>query len=126
MAGLCLEILPTKFAVCRLQHDTSIPEWALTGHFFSISKTEEELSIVCEEGYVPGGTKCESGWRALKVKGPLDFGLTGILASIAQPLALAKVSLFAISTFDTDYVLIKHDCVDRAAEALTRAGHHVS
>jgi len=80
---------------------------------------------VCAEGLAPEGTKCESGWRIFQVAGPLEFSLTGILAAIAAPLANAGVSIFAISTFDTDYVLVKEENLARAVEALRGAGQHV-
>ena len=98
--------------------------WALHRHsgFVSITRTRDELSIVCNERNVPSGVKVDRGWRVLKVEGPLDLSLTGILASIAVPLAEAKINLFAISTFDTDYVLVKAEKLDRAIEVLRRRG----
>ena len=117
---LCL--LPNNFSVCRLSPTESLPIWATEGSFFSITKTDDELSVVCNQRNVPDSVKAEGGWRALQVEGPLDFALTGILASIAKPLADAKVSLFAISTFDTDYVLVKEQTLERATHALRAAG----
>jgi len=113
-----LSALAPTFAVCRLDAKALIPEWATRGIFFSVSRTDEELSIVCEEALVPDGIRCEKNWRALKVAGPLDFALTGILASIANPLAAAGISLFAVSTFDTDYVLVKIQDFERASSIL--------
>jgi hypothetical protein len=116
---LTLSILSEHFAVCRLEADARIPEWVMQEqHFFSITRTTDELSIVCRQAIVPDGIKVEKDWKALKVEGPLDFSLTGILASLANPLAEAKISIFAISTFDTDYVLIKSDNLERAVEIL--------
>jgi len=123
---LTLETLSTVFAVCRLDAAAPIPSWAYTGDFFSVSKTSDELSIVCPQSNVPHDVKAEKNWRCLKVKGQLDFALTGILASLATPLAEAKISIFAISTFDTDYLMIKQQDFDRAISALTQAGHSVS
>ena len=80
---------------------------------------------MCKQSDVPEGVKCEKGWRCLKVEGPLDFGLTGILASLAQPLAEAKISIFAISTFDTDYILVKDENFKAAVLALSSAGHEI-
>ena len=102
---LSLLILPQKLAVCRLGKDARIPSWIEGDIFFSITKTDDELSIVCSENRVPNDTKAEKNWRAFKVEGPIDFSLTGILASLANPLASAKISIFAVSTFDTDYLL---------------------
>ena len=99
-----------------------IPEWAHSG-FFSMTRTPDELSIVCNEEIVPDGVACEKGWHCLQVKGPLDFALTGILASLAAPLAEAGISIFAISTYDTDYFLVKE--LDRAIAVLFKAGHNV-
>lgn len=126
MANLVLTTLSEALAVCRLPAHSAVPAWATDGPFLSVTKTKEELSIVCLENVVPEGVKREGPWRALKVQGPLDFALTGILASLAQPLAEAKISIFAISTFDTDYLLVKAGDLDRATAALAAVGHHVS
>lgn len=117
-----LLLLPQRLAVCRLAPDAAIPSWA-AGPFFSITRTADELSVVCPEDAVPADVRCESGWRAFQVAGPLDFSLTGILAAIAAPLAAAGVSIFAVSTFDTDYVLVKEANLARAIDALREAGH---
>ena len=117
-----LQELPKIFSVCRLEPSAEIPAWARNGSFFSITKTNDELSIVCEQAFVPSGVKSENDWRVFKVVGPLGFSLTGILASIAQPLAEEKISIFAISTFDTDFVLVKNRDWLRACEALEGAG----
>jgi len=93
--------------------------------FFSVTRTHEELSIVCPESVIPVDVKQESGWRMLKVEGPLEFGLTGVLASIATPLAQAGISIFSIATFNTDYVLVKDALVAEAVKALHAAGHTV-
>ena len=119
---LTLSVLPESLAICRLEHEAVVPEWAV-GNFVSITRTSDELSIVCNERNVPSGVKTDRGWRVLKVEGPLDLSLTGVLASIAVPLAEAKINLFAISTFDTDYVLLKAEKLDRAIAVLRNAGH---
>ena len=121
-----LRVLPGSLAVCQLPPGTEIPGWATTGAFTSITRTDDEVSIVCPELCVPQGTRCESGWRALQVKGPLDFALTGILAAILQPLAQQGVSVFAISTFHTDYVLVRAHGLEKAVGVLRAAGHEVS
>lgn len=116
---LTLSVSPTPLAIVRLDASSPIPTWATKGdEFFSITKTKDELSIVCNEALVPSNVKVEKGWRYLKVEGPLDFGLTGILSSLAAPLAEAKISIFAVSTFDTDYLLIKKENLDRAIQIL--------
>jgi hypothetical protein len=93
--------------------------------FWSITRTEEELSVVCPEAHVPPEVKRETGWRALKVEGPLDFSLTGILASLTAPLAEEKVSVFAVSTYDTDYLLVKGEQLEKAIRALREEGYEI-
>ena len=122
---LSLSILPPTLAICKLSPETRVPEWAQRGAFSAITRTPEELSVVCPAENVPPGIRCERGWRCLKVGGPLDFSLTGVLASLALPLANAGISIFAISTFDTDYILVPDHDLERAVRALTQAGHHV-
>jgi hypothetical protein len=114
-----LILLNDRLAICRLEHDAGTPDWASSANgFLSITRTAGELSIVCAESAVPPGVQCESAWCVFKIEGPLDFSLTGILASIAVPLAAAGVSIFAISTYDTDYVMVKEKDVETAVRAL--------
>jgi hypothetical protein len=122
---LTLTLLDDRLSICRLAHDAPIPEQILRGGFFSITRTPDELSIVCAQAHVPDGVTCEPDWRCLQVMGPLPFELTGILATLTQPLAEAGISLFAVSTFDTDYLLIKSPTVEQALAALRAAGHTV-
>lgn len=119
---LPLIILPDRLAVCRLPADAPFPEWARSGDLLALVQTSDELSIICTERFVPPDVRAERGWRALQVQGPLEFAMVGVLASIAVPLARVGVSIFALSTFDTDYVLVKEDALDRAVSALTQAG----
>ncbi|MGC9972300.1 MAG: ACT domain-containing protein [Bryobacteraceae bacterium] len=120
---LKLRLLRGRFAVCRLDPGEEVPAWALSGGAFcSITRTADELSVVCDEGAVPADTKCETGWRVFQIAGPLDFALTGILVAVAKPLADAGVSIFAVSTYDTDYVMVKEANVEKAARALAAAG----
>lgn len=121
--SLQLSILSVRLAVCRLVQNQPVPDWATAGNFFSVTRTNEELSVVCNEGLVPSGVQVEGGWRGLKVEGPLDFSLTGILAGLASTLAKAGISLFAISTYDTDYILVKDQDLARTVEALQQAGY---
>jgi len=123
--GLALSLLAERLAVCRLEPGAPLPAWA-GGALTAFTRTPDELSVVCAEAGVPAGVQMEGGWRALKVAGPLDFGLTGILAALAGPLAAAGVSIFAISTYDTDYVLIKETALERAVAVLRAAGHPVT
>jgi hypothetical protein len=120
-----LTVLSGSFAMVRLEADAPLPPWAAHGDLFSITRTGDELSIVCVAGQVPRGVAAETGWRALKVKGPFELSEVGVLAALAAPLAKAKVSLFAISTFDTDYLLVGEKQLPAAIAALKGAGHHI-
>ena len=122
---LTLSCLSDTLAICRLEMESEIPPWAVGGGFSSITRTAEELSVVCPQEAVPAGIRCEEGYRCFKVEGPLDFSLAGILASLTTVLAKAGVSVFAVSTFDTDYLLIKQEQVVKTIEALTEAGHQM-
>jgi uncharacterized protein len=123
--ALSLSLLPDTLAVCRLAPAAAVPAWAWTGEPASVTRTRDELSIVCGADAVPQEVRSEDGWRCLKVDGPLDFALTGILAALTAPLAAAGIALFALSTYDTDYLLVKAEDLDRAIEAVRMAGHHV-
>jgi hypothetical protein len=121
---LTLLLLPGTYAVCRLPTDDTVPPWA-AGPFLSVTRTADELSVVCGEDAVPAGVRCERGFRCLRVAGTLGFGLVGVLAALLEPLAGAGVSVLAVSTFDTDYLLVREADLGRAAEALRAAGHRV-
>lgn len=124
---LPLELLADTLAVCRLAAGAPVPTWAVApGRFVTISRTADELSITAPESSVPLDIQCEREYRAFRVKGPLPLNLIGILASIADPLAEAGLSIFAISTFDTDYVLVKARDLEAAVTTLEHAGHQVS
>ncbi len=126
--SLTLELVPGRYAVCRLEADAAVPSWATTAAgatFGSITRTAAELSVVCAEESVPSAVRSEPGWRCLRVKGPLGFGLTGILASLAGPLASSGVSIFVVSTYDTDYLMVQQRDLERGVFALERAGHTV-
>jgi hypothetical protein len=122
---LTMKLFKDKYGVCRLTRNESIPKWAQDSDFFSITKTSEELSIVCHEDSIPSEIKCERDWRILKIEGPLDFSLIGILASISTILAQKGISIFAISTYDTDYILIKNKDIDNAVESLLKERYEI-
>jgi hypothetical protein len=122
---LTLMVLPGTFAVCRLPAGAAVPPWAPAGDFTSATRTGSELSLVCPSAAVPEGVRCERGWRCLTVRGTLDFALVGVLASLLVPLAGAGVSVFAVSSFDTDHLLVREADLVRAALALRAAGHAV-
>jgi uncharacterized protein len=119
---MTLTALPQVLAIWKLPPEAPLP----TLDFFCAIRTDAELSLVTDDALVPEGVEYERGWRALKVTGPLDFALTGILAALAMPLAEAQIPIFALSTFDTDYVLVKFDQLADAIAALERAGHTVT
>ena len=120
-----LLVLDGTFAICRLGGDSSIPPWVTAGQFFSITKTAEELSVVCSQEVVPEGVVCERAWCCLRVAGTMPFSTVGALASLTAPLAEAGISVFAISTFDTDYLLVKSEKFAAAVAALRRHGFSV-
>ena len=119
-----LALVPDLLTICRLDARAPIPGWA-RGDFVAITRTRDELSIVCAQSNAPDGIVCERDWRALRVVGQLDFTLTGILAALSAPLADAGISIFAISTFDTDYVLVKARDLDKATRVLQEAGYKI-
>jgi hypothetical protein len=116
-------VLPEKLAVCQLAVGSTVPEWALGAGFFCVTQTAEELSVVCEEGRVPDEVRVERDWIVLKLEGPFPFDMTGVLSSFLRSLADAGIPIFAVSTFDTDYVLIKSEKLESAIAALEAAGH---
>ena len=118
---------PQRLALCRLDPMDPIPDWVPDGPLLSVTRTDDELSILCPDGpHIPAAIRTERGWRALVVQGPLPFEAVGILAALSGCLAAAQVSVFVLSTYDTDYVLVKEDQLERAISALRAAGHDVS
>jgi len=117
--------LPIAFAVCRMPPDAPMPVLAATLPFTSITRTAEELSIVCPADQAPQSANCESPWTCFKLEGPFAFSLTGVLASFLNPLAEGGVPIFAASTFDTDYILVKEEHAAAALKTLQDAGHEL-
>lgn len=124
-ALLTLTVFPERYAICRLAPDAALPAWADGGAFVSITRTKDELSVVCLESNVPPDVVHAAGWRVLKCEGPLHFALTGIVSSLAEPLAEAQVAIFPIATHDTDYLLVKDPALADAIEVLSAYGHAV-
>ena len=122
---LTLAVLDNLYAVCRLAPEAEIPNWLPTTGFVSVTRTAEELSVVCRSDAVPDTLEAERDFQVLKIEGPLDFSLTGILLSVAGPLADAGISIFALSTFDTDYVLVRNKDLGNAVSVLEAAGHTI-
>lgn len=121
-----LALLPGDVAVCRLPPEAPVPAWAAEGPFSCVMRTPEELSIVCAEDGVPAGVLAERGFRALKLEGPVPFTTVGVVSSMTRPLAEAGISVFVLSTYDTDYLLVKSTALDRAIKVLGRAGYVVA
>lgn len=122
-----MRVISQPLAIVRLPAGAGLPWWAARDDgFLSFTRTPDETSIVCREGAIPSGATAERGYRAIRVAEPLTFSETGILASIAKPLAEGGVPVFVISTFDTDYVLVREASLDMAIRALREAGHTVS
>ena len=120
--GQRFRALPGKYAVCRLNPESTVPAWA-AGPFVNITLTADELAIICPAERVPASVRAERDWRVLKLLGPFPFTAVGVLASLAAPLAKAGISLLSIATYDTDYFLVKGDVFSSAVEVLIAAGH---
>ena len=115
-----LQIPGWNLAICRFPPGTELPEWIREDRFVSITRTPEELSVVCPEELLPDGIQAERGWQLIKLKGPIEFSMTGVLASLVRPLSEANIPLFAISTYDTDYLLVKNAYMSQAVKILKR------
>lgn|SRR5699024_493789 len=121
-----LKVLEETFTVLKISPTEAIPSWATNADIFSIMRTNEELSIVLPSDLLPDNeefTDIEHDWKCIKIEGVLDFGLTGILASLANPLAENNISIYALSTFNTDYILVKRECIEKAKIVLENKGH---
>jgi hypothetical protein len=115
---LTLSILPNLLAICQFAPGTKLPSWVFKSSFFSVTKTDEEMSVVCDQSLVPPDVIRSDKWRAFKVEGPLDFSLTGIISSLVKPLAENKIPIFVISTYGTDYLLVEITYFINAKEVL--------
>ena len=122
---LTISTLPGRLAVCRLDPGEPVPGWATSGSLISVTRTGEELSIVCAEDAVPDGVKCQTGWRCLRIRGPLAFCETGVLSSLAAPLAKAGIGIFVVSTHDTDHILVKEASLGAAQAVLASEGYTI-
>jgi hypothetical protein len=126
MRSLTLFLLPHKYAVCRLDPNGYIPPWALLGDdFVSLTRTREELSVICMQENVPQDARAERGWHCLKVQGPFDFSQTGIHKDLTVPLAEANISILSVSTYETDHLLIQEKDLEQSIQVLEQAGHRV-
>ena len=118
-------LLPNTFAIVRMAPSDKTPRWAAGAPLVSVTRTESELSIVCREALIPAGAHADRGWQCLKVEGPMPLTMVGVAAEFSSVLAKAGISVFIVSTFDTDYVLVKGDKAESATKALEAAGHTV-
>ena len=118
-----LRTLPDSYAVVRLEPGSDLPDWVDKGPFRSVTRTEHEVSVVCRDHDVPEGESVDRGWTLLETMGPFDFSLTGAISSLVEPLAAAEVPIFVLSTFESDYVLVRSSDLARAVDALEDAGH---
>ncbi len=120
-----LSRLPERFAMCQLTPDAPIPDWAMPRRatFFSITQTQDELSLICPQEQIPPDVAADMGWYCLKIEGPFTLDEPGVLASIVNPLSQAGISVFAVATYDTDYLLVKE--FERAVQALEAATHRI-
>ncbi len=114
--------LPDAFAVCRLPPGVAVPVFPARSFLYSVTRTDRELSIVCEEAFAPEGAAVESRWRALRLEGPIPFSMTGVLAALSAPLARAGLPIFVVSTYDTDYLLVRGEDAEAARAALEKDG----
>ena len=122
---LKFSVVPGNFAISRLAAGSAIPDWIHCGAFCCVARSSDELSVVSLASSIPPEVKSEKGWACLKLQGPFPFQLTGILASFLDPLAQAGIPVFAVSTFDTDYILVKHEDQERTLTTLIEAGHEL-
>jgi hypothetical protein len=122
-----LRVLSDRLSVCRLPADSPWPGPPAGPSFYSVTRTDAEMSVVCREDSVPIGAhvRVETDWRALEVAGPLDFSMVGVMAALTAPLADVDVSVFVVSTYDTDYVLVHAAALEKAVDALRSASHTV-
>lgn len=122
---LTLTTLKGSYSIHRFAPDAIVPDTIQESRFYSVSRTDEELSIVCEATIDLYALQSETDWRILKIVGPLDFSLTGVLAAVSELLAGREISIFALSTFDTDYILVRESKLAEAKRVMTDAGHRI-
>jgi hypothetical protein len=122
---LRVSVLPERLSICRLDATAAVPVWAEQGTFVSITRTRDELTVICPEGHITPEIQASPGWRAFKLEGPFDLNLVGLLVAVAAPLAQAGVGILPVGTYDTDYVLVRETQLDAAVRALRFIGIEV-
>lgn len=121
-SGRSYSLLQDTFAICRLDKNSSLPDWAVGGEFWSVSRTPDELSVVCPQESVPEGVDHDAGWRCLKLDSPFEFDLAGMISSVAAPLAQTNTDLFVVATQDSDYLMVKEQDLEETKGELARTG----
>lgn len=121
-----LSLFGEEYAICRLDKNAPIPQWATGGAFFAVARTPDELSIVCKQDAVPPDTDHEGGWRCLKIESPFEFDVTGMISSVAVPLAEERIDMFVVATQDSDYILVRQADLDRSISLLEDSGYRVA
>ena len=123
---LHLSLIKEKYGICTLPNSAPIPDWALNESLVSITSSEKELTIVCRQDIIPSQCKCDLDWRCFKVDGSFDLNQTGVISSLSSPLADAGISIYVISTYDTDYFMVKEENVEQAISVLSNSGHSIT
>ena len=123
---LKLSLLKDKYGICTLSSTDQIPEWALKASLVSITRTKKELTIVCRQDVIPSQCQCDLNWRCFKVDGSFDLNQIGVISSISLPLAEAEISIYVISTYDTDYFLVQSEKVEQTVSILSGCGHSIT
>ena len=124
---LNLIILKDTYAICRFNNDNDIPEWIKDSEFYSVTRTQDELSVVCKQsGSITKESAINTDWRIIKIQGPMDFSLVGIIAEVSGLLRKGKISVFTISTYDTDYIMVKNQDLVKAVDSLKSNEHVVT
>jgi hypothetical protein len=122
---LTLSVVEGQYAIAKLAPDSAIPDWAMCGPFFSVTRSTDELSLVVAETSLPAEIEASRNWHMLRVHGPFAFNEVGVLAALANPLARLGVGIFVLSTYDTDYLLVQREDIPVAVETLEHAGHRI-
>jgi uncharacterized protein len=122
---LTLALLSDQYVLCRLDPYAGVPAWGARGDFWSITRNNEEVTVLCPIEAVPDHVECERGWRTLQLEGPMSFAQTGILDSVVEPLSHAGIAILVFSAYDTNYVVVKEEQLDKALATLRDAGHTV-
>jgi len=123
---LKLSLLDGMYAICAFESDTPIPDWAVTASLCSITRTKKELTVVCPQNIIPAGIKHDHGWRCFRIDGSFDLNQIGVISSLAAPLAQAGISIFVVSSYDTDYIMVNEEKVEQAIAVISGDGHSIA